>query len=298
MAAPTKFDQEKTFGVEIEFTNLTETEMLGVVRGLETAGLPCNYEGYTHRNSETAWKVVYDGSVRNRRYHKGWELVSPILKGSEGLKQIEVACQVLEDNNAKVNRSCGLHVHHGAKHWTPQQFVNLHRLYARMELTIDEAMPKSRRDNNNYFCRSIRGEILRDVEKFESLQTMQELRDWTTENRGFVDRRYGKINMESWWRHTTVEFRQAAGTIEADKIINWVVFTQLLVQKAEGRKVKMQLEDKRYKRNNAWRLVAVELALHNKGNEMDELAKSAVNFITDRIKHFRSLEQGQQSQAA
>jgi hypothetical protein len=291
MAAPTTFDRTRTYGVEIEFTKLNQQQMQKVARDLTAAGLPCEYEGYNHHDSETAWKIVYDGSVRNPSGGRGWELVSPILKGIEGLEQIKLACKILAKNNADVNKTCGLHVHHGAKHWTPKEFVNLHRLYARMEPTIDSSLPKSRRASKNFFCRSVREEILHNVERFEGLKTMDELRQWTIDNRGEMDRRYGKINMESWWRHDTVEFRQHSGTIEADKIINWIVFTQLLVQKAEGRKVKMQLEDKRYKRDNAWRLVAVELALHNKGSEMDELVKSSVEFIANRINHFRNKEQ-------
>jgi Putative amidoligase enzyme len=36
----------------------------------------------------------------------------------------------------------------------------------------------------------------------------------------------------AFWRHGTVEFRHHSGTVEADKIINWVSLTQHLLENA------------------------------------------------------------------
>lgn len=41
--------------------------------------------------------------------------------------------------------------------------------------------------------------------------------------------RYKKVNLKSYFRHGTVEFRQHSGTIEYTKISNWVLFLHSLV---------------------------------------------------------------------
>ena len=279
----TAFDRNRTFGVEIEFTDLSEREIMDLVRKLTASGIPTRYEGYNHQ-LRTTWKIVTDASVRNPKYRCGFELVSPPLKGTEGLEQVRTALKVLSKAGAKINRSCGLHIHHDASWWTVKEFKNVYRLYSRMEATLDEAMPRSRRGSNNYYCMSNRAVLASRLDQFEAIKTIEGLRD-------FWGSRYYKVNMESWWRHGTIEFRHHSGTIEADKIINWIVFTQLIVNRAESsRKLKVNLDDRRYKRTNPWRLVAVEFALHNKGEQMDELVKSAIEWIAGRITHFRTLE--------
>lgn len=280
----TAFDRGRTFGVEIEFTELSERQILTLEEKLTEAGIETKYEGYNHI-TRPIWKIVTDGSVRNSKHRCGFELVSPPLKGIEGLEALKKAIEVLNANGAKVNRSCGLHVHHDAGRWGVKEFKNAYRLYSRMEQTIDEAMPKSRRSSNNYYCKSNRSKMETELDLFEACETVNDLRIfWDSD-------RYYKLNMESWYRHGTIEFRQHSGTTEADKILNWVVFTQLIVTRAENsRKLKVSFDDKRYKRNNPWRLVAVEFALHNKGGQMEDLVKDAIEFIAGRITHFRSLE--------
>lgn len=279
----TAFDRNRTFGVEIEFTNMSETDIFTLARKLTEVGITTRYEGYNHETRDT-WKIVTDASVRNAKHRCGFELVSPPLKGIEGLKELEKALKVLNKTSAKVNRSCGLHVHHDATRWGVKEFKNAYRLYSRMELTLDEAMPRSRRGSNNYYCMSNRAVLASRLDQFEAIKTIEGLRD-------FWGSRYYKVNMESWWRHGTIEFRHHSGTIEADKIINWIVFTQLIVNRAESsRKLKVNLDDKRYKRTNPWRLVAVEFALHNKGDQMENLIKDAIEWVAGRITHFRTLE--------
>lgn len=54
------------------------------------------------------WKLVTDSSLQG---NNTFELVSPILVGENGLKELETVCWVLDICNAKVNDSCGFHVH-------------------------------------------------------------------------------------------------------------------------------------------------------------------------------------------
>ena len=45
--------------------------------------------------------------------------------------------------------------------------------------------------------------------------------------------RYCKINAESFFRHKSIEFRQHSGTINYDKISNWILFLHGIVSYSE-----------------------------------------------------------------
>lgn len=49
--------------------------------------------------------------------------------------------------------------------------------------------------------------------------------------------RYFKLNSQSYWRHGTVEFRQHSGTIEFEKIKNWLFFCARLIDFSKREKL-------------------------------------------------------------
>jgi len=88
------------FGVELETTMPVSdtTPIGGYHRGLPVQWLP------------SGWKAERDGSIRTIPNRKGCEFVSPILRGTDGLEQIQTACDSIKDRGGKVNASCGVHV--------------------------------------------------------------------------------------------------------------------------------------------------------------------------------------------
>lgn len=92
------------FGIEIEAYNC---DMRRLPRELQDAGIVVAVEGYNHTTREN-WKLVTDGSLQG---NNTFELLSPILVGEAGLKELEKVCWVLDLCDAKINDSCGLHVH-------------------------------------------------------------------------------------------------------------------------------------------------------------------------------------------
>ncbi len=196
-------NNKRTFGIEIELVHGNKYAMRDA---LQRAGIDCEVEGYNH-TTRPHWKIVTDSSIRGG----GYELVSPILKGEEGLDEVRRVCEVLNAQGATVNRSCGLHVHHGAGDLKEKHLRNLLNLYRRSEGVIDTMMPVSRRASNNTYCETLRH--LREGE-----------RPWG---------RYYKLNLESLHVHGTVEFRQHSGTVDAEKITNWVKITQMMVERSK-----------------------------------------------------------------
>ena len=146
-----------------------------------------------------------------------FELVSPILVGEAGLRELEKVCWVLDLCDVKVNGSCGLHVHIDAAGFSMATWRNLALSYKHLEPVIDRFMPASRRDN--YYCKGL-GHV--SDEMIRSARTVNELK-----NR--IGNRYHKVNLEAYSRHKTVEFRQHSGTTNFTKMRNWVLFLHKLV---------------------------------------------------------------------
>ncbi len=212
------FDRKRTFGVEIEFVGNAHK----VQRACAELGMDVRIESYNHV-TKRHWKIVTDASVRGNG--QGLEIVSPILKGDNGLEQIKTICKALSKAGATVNRTCGLHVHHGAADLDVTAFKNLYILYRRFEKTIDEMMPNSRRGQNNTYCRSVNSYHAPTESEVMAASTVSQFVDC-------FETRFLKLNFQSFRSHTTIEFRHHSGTMEADKIINWIKFSQVMLNKS------------------------------------------------------------------
>jgi hypothetical protein len=215
-----KFNEERTFGVEIEFQGNREE----VARLMNAKGIRAYVERYNH-STKSHWKLITDASC-------GSELVSPPLKGREGLEQLKKACEALKEAGASVDRRCGLHVHHDINDYNAKQIANIFAIYIKLEKTIDTFVPNSRRANNNRFCRSLfqcttQQAILDKLKAVNSLEDIKRI--WHT--------RYVKVNFQSYVKYGTIEFRQHSGTIEFEKIYNWILLTQRIIERAKERNV-------------------------------------------------------------
>lgn len=211
-----------TFGVELEFVLPANYSHSGMAEELtRRADIFCRSEGYGHVTGPH-WKIVTDGSLGN--YAKGAELVSPVLRGEDGLRQVYRACEVLKRAGCRPSKKCGLHVHVGAGDWSVRTFRNLALLYASAEGAIDSFMAPSRRGPNggNGFCKSLRinARLMNTAASVDQVALAMGQSPGRGNARG--GSRYSKLNMQSFWQHGTVEFRHHQGTVEADKATNWI----------------------------------------------------------------------------
>lgn len=209
-----RFSFARTFGVEMEIIHQSKD---AVLRAIRSAGISCAIEGYNH-STRTHWKIVSDASVTG-----GFEVVSPVLKGEDGLSELKKVCDALVNAGAKILSCCGLHVHLGTDDFKTDIRVwkNLYKNYAKLENTIDSFMPQSRR--NNTYCESMR--VRGWNEKIESATNLRDLEAKITRSS-----RYFKLNSQSYWRHHTVEFRQHSGSVEFEKVKNWILFCARFVE--------------------------------------------------------------------
>ncbi len=209
---PSGFDFSKlTFGIEIECFNFTR---LSLIDAASANGLSVRSEAYNHSDNDHYFKIVSDSSLIGENSQ---EVVSPILNGDNGLNSLKTLCTALASVDARVNRSCGLHVHIGAANMSDEHYCRLVRNYQAIESAIDTFMAPSRRANNSRWCHSLQGiDFSHCATKSQIAAAM-----------GFD--RYFKVNAVAYDRHRTIEFRQHQGTTDYEKISHWVKFLAKLV---------------------------------------------------------------------
>lgn len=210
----------RNFGIEIEAYNCTRERL---ARELTAAGINVQVEGYNHTDHTDHWKLVTDSSLSG---NNTFELVSPILHGEQGIEELEKVCWVLDLCNAKVNDTCGLHVHMDAAEFDLATWKNLILTYKRLEGVIDNFMPRSRR--NNHYCKTLT--TISEV-KINRASNISDLRA------AFSHNRYHKVNLEAYARHRTVEFRQHGGSTNFTKMSAWIHFLSKMITFAKQGKV-------------------------------------------------------------
>lgn len=215
---------ERTYGVEIECTVPTEALMRegwvvgGHYRGREIPGFP-------------GWKASSDGSLRAEFGFTAVEMVSPVMRGMDGLNQITAMAAKLNEMGAKVGgrTNAGFHVHVG---WAEdaQALVRLIYLTANVETGLFAATGSRGRASNHY-CKSIKAGFI-GVTSAGAIRTPSEL---AQKVEGTTDR-YHALNLSNILRSTpgkqTVEFRLFAGTTNATKMRAYVQLALGLVQLA------------------------------------------------------------------
>jgi len=209
----TNLSENFTFGIEIEYIRADTST---VADAIAEAGVNCQAQRYNHM-TQSFWKVVTDASLG---YQSAGEVVSPILRGEAGLADLR---KVLDAVNSiptvRVDRRCGLHVHLAWNGMNEEQIKKIVARYAEFEDSIDAFMAPSRRGNASRWCKSIKSGFAAEAARENYI------------GRGrYTQDRYHKVNLQSYLRQRTLEFRQHQGTTDYDKISHWVRFLVSFVE--------------------------------------------------------------------
>lgn len=223
-----KLSRKLKFGIELEVkTSMREAEIADLLRSV---GVACScHVGNVHGVLKKNWKVVRDGSISN-----GWEIVSPPLSS---FNDVEKVCKVLEENGVTVDKSCGFHVHHEIKDLNKKQIENIYEIYNKYEVeVIDQLLPMSRRVGNacrTRWCKPVR-QIMDDIRGCDSIEKMINHINIGGGRGGshYQHCRYRSINFRAYVVYGTIEFRHHSGTIEFEKIRNWVLLTHKIIESA------------------------------------------------------------------
>jgi hypothetical protein len=211
----------RRFGVEIEFTGTTRAAVAAKLMELDPT-FPVEVQGYNHR-VQNVWKLINDASVTGTSGDRGCEAVSPILQGEAGYRQLATMLTAIVETGGKVDKSCGLHIHHDANDLTPAQVAQLVSLYVTNQHLMDQMVAKSRRAGAAYYCQPVTaGEHSRVQEVLKSGQRVTD---------GLITR-FKTINVMSYPKYGTIEIRQHQGTLNTAKITAWHKLGQAMVHTA------------------------------------------------------------------
>jgi len=192
-----------------------------------------------------AWSFVTDDSIKGAG---GSELVSPILSGLKGLAQVYGALLLLKEfPEIQVNETCGFHVHHGVdpENFGDRQLFQLLRIVSIFEDYIYCLLPEDRRLTEA--CRPLeidlydwyRNNAGEQNPVVQSLWYSQENHSdpEAPRHRKMHPTRYHGLNLHSYWYRKTIEFRYFPSLLDdPEELMQWIIFTQFLVEWSEGRR--------------------------------------------------------------
>ena len=206
----------RKFGIEIECGHATNDRFTTALSLTNIDGIHARANNYSGTDY-SVWQVKPDGSLR---IAGGQEIVSPTLPGTD--EGIEAVCKVagyLEGANYKVDRSCGLHVHLDAADLSRHECAVIAWRYSLLQDSLKQVLPRSRWDGSNGYASFASSSSLTKITAAAS--NPQTAAYWTH------GERYTAVNLEHAHKARSerrIEFRQAGGTVNADKIIGWYRF--------------------------------------------------------------------------
>jgi hypothetical protein len=282
------FNANRTFGTEIEvITSATQGMVANAINDffqLNGINNRCEAQAYNH-NDQAIWKVVADGSLQGQ----GWEVVSPPMAGADGKAQLESVCQALNAIGATVSDLTGLHVHHDAADLTGQAIARVYATYAAHQEVLNFMVSPSRR--SNHMLRPLSYAQVTNGGRDNFAKNTRRAAERKLQDRlgGMGMHSYTAVDTQSLSRHGTIEFRQHQGTINAEKIWNWVLLTQSIVEAASTMtKLPKQATGNDSRRNpfGSFKRAIKLNVCDNGGNPAAEVYQNAFKFWAKRFKHF------------
>jgi len=219
------------FGIEIETVGASRPTIAAAIATV----LGGNYNG-----GETAtdslgrtWKVVPDGSLAGG-YDRSGEIVSPILTYAD-LDTLQAIVRAVRAAGARVDSSCGIHVHIDSSTFTAKSVVNLVKTVHKQERLIEHALRIAPSRLERY-CRPIDADFMARLES-TTVRTMADVSNaWygysnSSPNR-YDSSRYHGLNLNSHFFRGTVEFRYFSGSLHAGEVKAYVQFALALAARS------------------------------------------------------------------
>lgn len=183
-------------GIELEFISKLNVEALEVL--------------FAEADLEEYCQLKEDGSIDESDDYPYAHEVCILVKESQVSRIVNKVCAVLKPHS-KVNSSCGMHVHLDMRN--RNKTLAFDKLYSAQKLLFS-MVPASRLHSS--YCDFIQGY---DYEEFNIHPV--------TENR------YVGINTRAYRDHKTIEIRMHSGSLDAEKIINWVTLLRKIVNNTD-----------------------------------------------------------------
>lgn len=227
--------KEQYFGTEIEMTGITRERAAKAVAELFGASIyhRQSYDSWRLLDRQgKEWKFVYDSSInaerRDGRRMTGagseycTEMVSPKLEYGE-MRKLQEVVRCLRRHGARVNPSCGMHVHVDASNHTARSLKNaLTIMYSKEDILFKALKVQTQREDQ--YCQKVRPMVLEEIRRMpNSTISMEKLKEaWYEGEDGsgyHYDRtRYYALNLHAVFSKGTLEWRCFESTLHAGKV--------------------------------------------------------------------------------
>lgn len=209
----------QTIGTELEFTGISRETAAKVIANFFGTTAQLDRSWTATDNAGREWKVVSDGSIRTENGGEACEMVTPIL-GWADIENLQEIVRGLRRAGAKVNETCGLHIHIGAQGMTAAAIRNLVNNVASHEKLLYKAL-----DVHEYrkrYCRPTDERFLRELNE-KKPATLDELKpiwygDDGSHNYHYDNSRYTVCNLHATFTKGTIEMRLFNGSLHAGEI--------------------------------------------------------------------------------
>lgn len=225
------------FGFELEFGGISRAKAIQVVaKTLGNSQFNLGNEIFDSKNRK--WKIVRDGSVNPQGGDQN-ELVSPPLM-MEDMDLVQEVVRNLRKAGAKVDLSCGMHVHVDLANYSVKSLKNLVKYYAKYEEMFYKAaqvLPNraagfANKLNNKH------PKLINEIGTVKSLDDLKKLwYGYDKQNINHYDEsRYAGLNLHNiWykgWYSGTVEFRLFNSTLHAGEVRSYITLALAISAKA------------------------------------------------------------------
>ena len=254
--------RSQKFGIEIEMTGLTRCAAAKIIAGhfgTEAVHVGGGYDSYTIRdNQNRQWKIMSDASIRcrNRRNESASglysvEFVSPICQYQD-IETIQELVRKLRTGGARVNDSCGIHVHVDASSYSPKTLRNIVNIMASKEDLLYKTLQVD--VEREHYCKKADTRFLDELNYRKPTSISEVERLWyngaTGRHYHYNDTRYHALNLHSVFSKGTIEFRLFNSTLHAGEVKSYIqlclaISHQALVQKGASR-TKTQSTNEKY----------------------------------------------------
>lgn len=234
--------KDQCFGVEVEMTGITRERAARVLAdyfGTTPRHGTDYYDSWYVRDTEgKEWRFMSDGSITTERKdgrsyeytsdpEYSVEMVSPKLTYAE-LPKFQECVRQVRHAGAKVNDSCGLHVHVDASNHNRQSLKNLIGIMYSKEDILFKALQVNE-ERASRWCQKVREPMLQQARTLSAEETKDLTRLESIWYEGDVQSRdhynwtrYYALNLHSVFYRGTVEWRCFNSTLHAGRAAAYV----------------------------------------------------------------------------
>jgi len=229
--------QNLTFGIEIETIGRTRNAVAKSIQQVVGGRIEHIADVYDTwqvvDNRGRAWQTKSDASLSASRSQQA-EVVSPILR-YEDMDELQEVVRSIRRCGAKVDASCGIHIHVGSAPFDAKALTNLVKMVNKQERLIEYALGVSETRRSRW-CRSIDESFIQNLERRRprNLDAINAAWYGRHNNRPqhYDSSRYRGVNLHSVWFRGTIEFRWFDATLHAGKVKAYIQFILALANKA------------------------------------------------------------------